>query len=111
MKNRLSFDQTHKLHTYQLFNANCVNYAKSIAELGGIYFPSEVHLGELVLGSLIGYESLERVHKVTRRAFKGCPSWMKGFAIFLWTIFFNAFGVAFGASMIDKEVRLQISSL
>jgi len=109
MKNRIENDQRTGEHTYQLFQANCVNYALSIAELAGIALPSTLPIFDLLIksdrmGKSVGEYLSDEPELDTKWTVKS-KNICKKLITRIWASFFNCFAVLFGAGMVDEEVK------
>ncbi|CAG8551137.1 3402_t:CDS:10 [Paraglomus occultum] len=100
MKRKIELDQLAKEHTYQVFQRNCVLYAKEVALLADIDFPISTPIIRLLVRD---EELLERSRRVLNNPHT--PRWVRPLLTRVWAILFNTFGLLWGSGVIDREIR------
>ncbi|CAG8535287.1 8163_t:CDS:10 [Paraglomus brasilianum] len=100
IKLKVEGDQRDKEHTYQVFQCNCTFYARDVALLAGIDFPSSMPIIGLIVRD---EEFLEKSRRLLNNPHT--PRWVRPFLTRVWAILFNTFGLLWGSGVIDREIR------
>ena len=83
-----------------MFQCNCTFYARDVALLAGIDFPSSMPIIGLIVRD---EEFLEKSRRLLNNPHT--PRWVRPFLTRVWAILFNTFGLLWGSGVIDREIR------